>query len=204
MKLYCMDHTAPSMTTSSSAVDMVTPVEDEKAGMSAKTASRTGAATISAAAGAHCIFCNVRAGKGFHILFEDDELVVFRDIKPASKHHLQVVPKRHIDNVRSLRARDVSLVKKLRTAAHRVLDSLGAPSYAGARRLGFHIPPYISVGHLHLHAHALPFKNAVRGWKYPVRVGNGRTTSKGFSWFVEVDQAVAILERGGKVKIGSC
>ena len=27
---------------------------------------------------------------------------------------------------------------------------------------------------------------------------------KGFSWFVEVEQAIAIVEKGGRVKISSC
>jgi len=111
---------------------------------------------------------------------------------------------RTADNVRSLRAQDVPLVIKMREAAHRALDLLSVPRDPSMRRLGFHIPPYISVGHLHLHVHAMPFNNRLKRWKYPVRAGNGSTTSKAFSWFVEVDQAIAILERGGRVKIGSC
>lgn len=92
----------------------------------------------------------------------------------------------------------------MRSAAHRALDLVGVPRDSSMRRLGFHIPPYISVGHLHLHVHAMPFKNCFRQFKYLVRAGNGSTTNKSFSWFVEVDQAIAILERGGRVKIWSC
>ncbi|KZV93982.1 HIT-like protein [Exidia glandulosa HHB12029] len=151
-----------------------------------------------------CVFCNVSRERGFDIVLEDDELVVFRDINPASAHHLQVVPKRHIDNVKSLRARDVDLVRGMRAAGTKALDSLGVPADPNLRRLGFHIPPYISVGHLHMHAHALPFKNRLRAAKYPVRTTTAKGKHKGFSWFVEVDQAIDILENGRTVKIRSC
>lgn len=70
--------------------------------------------------------------------------------------------------------------------------------------MGFHIPPYISVGHLHLHAHALPFKNRLRAAKYPVRATAALGKHKGFSWFVDVDQAIGILESGRTVKILPC
>jgi hypothetical protein len=92
----------------------------------------------------------------------------------------------------------------MRVAGDEALDILGVPSTSDSRRIGFHIPPYISIGHLHMHVQGLPFKNAFRRWKYPVRAGNGKTTTKGWSMFVEVEQAITILKGGGRVKIGAC
>ena len=70
-------------------------------------------------------------------------------------------------------------------------------------RLGFHIPPFNSVNHLHLHVHALPYSTNFLALKYPFISGfNGY--SKGLTWFAEVQQAIQILERGNRVGVLPC
>ena len=68
--------------------------------------------------------------------------------------------------------------------------------------MGFHIPPFNSVNHLHLHLHALPYRGALK-LKYPISKGKSGK-SKGFSWFVEVDQAIEILQQGNSIGVFSC
>jgi hypothetical protein len=70
-------------------------------------------------------------------------------------------------------------------------------------RMGSHIAPFHSVEHLHLHVHALPYKSPWRAVKYPVIPGQG-SCIKGFSWFVEIEQAIQILERRKVVQILPC
>ncbi|KAI0259091.1 HIT-like protein [Gloeopeniophorella convolvens] len=148
-----------------------------------------------------CVFCDVSRENGFAIVYEDEEFVVFKDRRPAALHHLLVIPRRHIGSVKALSKEDLPLVQDMERMGHARLDDLKVP--VDSRRLGFHIPPFNSINHLHLHVLGLPFRNWYIGGKYPLRDGsNGRT--KGWTWFVEVSQVRRILGEGGAVKVKSC
>ena len=73
----------------------------------------------------------------------------------------------------------------------------------GPGRLGFHISPFNSVEHLHMHILDLPITRFTRRWSYPVIPGK-EGCGKKFSWFVDIRQAIEILERGRRVKVWSC
>lgn len=90
---------------------------------------------------------------GAKILWENDTLAIFRPRDPCAEKHYLVVPKRHIQNVKSLRYEDEALVRGMGEAASRFLDALtdGTPSLS-TRRFVFHVPPSNSIDHLHLHA----------------------------------------------------
>ncbi|KAI0359942.1 HIT-like protein [Trametes cingulata] len=148
-----------------------------------------------------CIFCGASKENGFNIVWENDHYAVFTDINPSCQHHLQIVPKKHIESVKNLSVTDVGMVQEMIEIGHEVLDRLDVPPHL--RRLGFHIPPYISVPHLHMHVQALPYSSPLRRLKYPVVRGR-RGQEKGFSWFVEADQAVRLLEKGVQVRILPC
>ncbi|XP_030628033.1 histidine triad nucleotide-binding protein 3-like [Chanos chanos] len=88
-----------------------------------------------------CIFCTISSGQdpNASILHSDDDVVCFWDIYPAAPQHYLVVPKKHIVNCAALDKHDVSLDQR---ADQRLLF---------CSRLGFHLPKFTSVGHLHLH-----------------------------------------------------
>lgn len=51
----------------------------------------------------NCIFCGICAKKEpAELVYEDDEIVVFKDIKPSAKHHYLAVPIKHIQNISKL------------------------------------------------------------------------------------------------------
>lgn len=58
-----------------------------------------------------CIFCDIVAGKSPSTIieFQNDNIVIFKDIKPASDYHYLAVPKHHFDNARTLSANQKDL-----------------------------------------------------------------------------------------------
>ncbi|RVE47166.1 hypothetical protein evm_008134 [Chilo suppressalis] len=98
-----------------------------------------------------CVFCNiVNKLDNTELLYEDEQVCIFRDIKPASSFHILTVPKRHIEDVKGLTSSDKDLVQHMMTVAQDLLvkNNLSLQD----ARLGYHWPPFRSVKHLHLHA----------------------------------------------------
>jgi histidine triad (HIT) family protein len=59
-----------------------------------------------------CVFCDIVAKKtNTELLYEDEELVAFRDIKPAASFHFLIIPKIHKDNVKSITTDDKPMRK---------------------------------------------------------------------------------------------
>ncbi|KAJ7149826.1 HIT-like protein [Mycena crocata] len=147
-----------------------------------------------------CHFCHVSTTNGFNIIWEDENFVAFRDRSPASEHHIQLIPKRHIASVRSLRKQDAELVRSMKTIGGKLLDDLGLPR--SMQVMGFHIPPFNSVNHLHLHVQGLPYKS-MRRFKYRISTGFG-SFQKGFGWFIEAEQAAHSLESERTIGVFPC
>ncbi|XP_030577902.1 histidine triad nucleotide-binding protein 3-like [Archocentrus centrarchus] len=99
-----------------------------------------------------CIFCLIANKKDEEttILKETKDLVCFRDIDPAAPHHYLVVPREHIYSCFLLHKGHINLVERMAKLGKDVLRDQGITDMMDIR-LGFHQPPYISVGHLHLH-----------------------------------------------------
>ncbi|KAG9017156.1 hypothetical protein FRB90_001580, partial [Tulasnella sp. 427] len=108
-----------------------------------------------------CAFCHLDKDR---ILAESDEWIVFRDWKPAAKEHLLVVSRQHIESVKMLNKDDIPLLKAMQEAGRDTLLSLGHSE--DTHIFGYHIPPFNSINHLHLHAQALPYRSADRKVKY--------------------------------------
>jgi histidine triad (HIT) family protein len=100
----------------------------------------------------HCIFCNIAEHKiPADILYEDDEVMVFRDINPQAPVHLLTIPKKHIAKISEMEAEDQLLVGKIIYIAKQVAQEQGI-SESGFRMVfnnGRHGGQ--DVHHIHLH-----------------------------------------------------
>jgi diadenosine tetraphosphate (Ap4A) HIT family hydrolase len=98
----------------------------------------------------NCVFCKIVEGAApSEIYYQDDDVLIFKDIKPAAKFHFLSIPKEHIPNVNSLTRDHLELLNKLITTSKEILVEKGGD--VEDIRLGFHLPPFNSISHLHLH-----------------------------------------------------
>ncbi len=66
-----------------------------------------------------CLFCKiVDKEASADIVYEDTDVVAFKDIDPAAPVHLLIVPRKHIDSHISLPAGDADMMGKLHVVAN--------------------------------------------------------------------------------------
>lgn len=72
-----------------------------------------------------CIFCNIIKGEiPSEKVYEDDEVLAFKDINPAAPIHILVVPKKHIESLLKLEDDDYELVGKIQKVINKLAKDL--------------------------------------------------------------------------------
>lgn len=97
-----------------------------------------------------CIFCKiVQKNIPSEVIFEDNNVVVFKDINPKAPVHHLVVPKEHIQSIAHLEADHNDIISKLIYVAKDVALRLGLKGYKLVFNVGREGGQV--VDHLHLH-----------------------------------------------------
>ena len=61
-----------------------------------------------------CLFCKiVRKEIPSEIVYENDDIIAFKDINPEAPVHILVVPKKHIESIAKLEDEDYNLIPKI-------------------------------------------------------------------------------------------
>ena len=61
-----------------------------------------------------CRFCEIiRGERKADFVYEDDMIVVFKDIYPAAPVHLLVVPRKHIRSINDLKEEDQGIIERM-------------------------------------------------------------------------------------------
>ncbi|MFA6193348.1 MAG: histidine triad nucleotide-binding protein [Parcubacteria group bacterium] len=99
-----------------------------------------------------CIFCKIAQKEiPADIIYEDEDIIAFRDAHPIAPVHILVIPKKHIASVADISEKDTLLMGKLVRAAKKIASDLkiSENGYKLLFRVGEHGGQ--EVGHIHLH-----------------------------------------------------
>jgi histidine triad (HIT) family protein len=98
-----------------------------------------------------CLFCRIVAGEiSSDRVYEDGDVIAFRDIHPQAPTHVLVVPRRHVPDIDTLEDDDAGLLTALFAAVRLVAGQEGLVNgYRVVTNVGAESGQ--SVFHLHLH-----------------------------------------------------
>ena len=99
---------------------------------------------------ADCLFCRIAAAEiPADLVFEDEAVIVFRDINPKAPTHVLAIPRRHLASAADLTDADGGVLAALFSALRRVAQEAGLSSYRILTNVGAESGQ--SVFHLHFH-----------------------------------------------------
>ncbi len=99
-----------------------------------------------------CLFCKMVSREiEPDVLFEDDDVLAFRDITPQAPTHVLVIPKKHVATLNDLKHQDASLAGKLVVAAGQIASQEGLSEDGYRMVLNCNAAGGQTVFHIHLH-----------------------------------------------------
>lgn len=97
-----------------------------------------------------CIFCKIISGEiPSDKVYEDAQVLAFRDIAPKALVHVLIIPKTHIAGVREITADNSSVVAHIFTVIPQIAQQLGITDYRVVSNNGEQAGQ--TVHHLHFH-----------------------------------------------------
>jgi histidine triad (HIT) family protein len=99
-----------------------------------------------------CLFCRVGAGEApASVAYQDEEIIVIRDIRPQAPLHVLVIPRKHIPTLNDLTVEDDALVGRMLRRAAALAVEHGVDGRGYRTIFNCNSEAGQSVYHLHLH-----------------------------------------------------
>ena len=72
-----------------------------------------------------CVFCKIIKGEiPSEKVYEDDEILAFKDINPAAPIHILVIPKKHIETLLEVKEEDSYLIAKIYQVINKIANQI--------------------------------------------------------------------------------
>jgi len=98
-----------------------------------------------------CVFCKIINREiDSEIIFENDNIIVIKDINPKAPVHLLIIPKKHIESVKELQNNDKELMGELILAAKNIGKEKNLEGYKLVFNVGRKAGQIIDHIHMHL------------------------------------------------------
>ena len=99
-----------------------------------------------------CIFCKIaRHEIPSQIVFEDEDVVAFKDLNPVAPVHILIIPKEHISGVMAITEENGVIVQKIFLAAKKLAEENGVDQTGFRLVVNHGRGAGQSVFHIHLH-----------------------------------------------------
>jgi histidine triad (HIT) family protein len=108
-----------------------------------------------------CIFCRIASGEiKSDRVYEDDQVVAFRDLNPQAPVHVLIIPRTHIATTNDLGPEHAELLGQMTLVAKQIAEREGVAERGYRTVLNCNAEAGQSVFHLHMHL----FGGRPMGW----------------------------------------
>ncbi len=99
-----------------------------------------------------CLFCKIIDGEiSADVVYQNDQVLAFRDINPQAPVHVLLIPKRHIATLNDLNTEDGELIDQLYLAAKQVALELDVAEKGYRTLINCNHDGGQDVFHIHMH-----------------------------------------------------
>ena len=99
-----------------------------------------------------CLFCNIVSENiPADILYQDDQVVAFRDINPQAPTHILIIPRKHISTINEVESTDQQLVGHLVLTAQKLARDQGISESGFRLIMNCNEEGGQTVYHIHMH-----------------------------------------------------
>ncbi len=100
----------------------------------------------------NCVFCKIINKEiPADVIFEDGDVIAFRDVKPIASVHVLVIPKKHIISVADVKEKDTLLMGKLIMIAKTIAEDLEISNKGYKLLIRVGKEGGQEIDHIHLH-----------------------------------------------------
>ena len=99
-----------------------------------------------------CLFCKIANGTiPGEIVYQDDDVIAFRDISPHAPQHHLIIPRKHISTINDFTEEEAELFGKLGLAAKKLAKQLGVDESGYRVVMNCNEDGGQTVFHVHMH-----------------------------------------------------